>query len=307
MKKLLCVLLGALLLTGCGKIQPDVTVATTPSVAPDPTPTGVYVLQEQVSYDAKDRKSVGMTVTFDEQMLPTSIFMDSGTDVTYTLNYDESSMITGFTMVRTLYGEETTGSALVNDHGDIIEKTTDGKTSTVNYGYDDRGNMIKKETFSGGNLTSVTTWAYDDRGNQTQQSYTSVNGGYTKIYENTYDGELLTAIHCKPEDGDTDYTESFTYDDRGLLTRWEQVSGAETIAAEYTYNEQGLLTVKTSLLNGQEQIRLEFAYDDLGRMIERKTYENGQYQGRTTYSWTNEPVLLTDAQQNILQQLGALL
>ena len=122
MKKLLCVLLGALLLTGCGKIQPDVTVATTPSVAPDPTPTGVYVLQEQVSYDAKDRKSVGMTVTFDEQMLPTSIFMDSGTDVTYTLNYDESSMITGFTMVRTLYGEETTGSALVNDHGDIIEK-----------------------------------------------------------------------------------------------------------------------------------------------------------------------------------------
>ena len=67
------------------------------------------------------------------------------------------------------------------------------------------------------------------------------------------------------------------------------------------------METETTLLNGQEKNRLEYTYDDSGLLAEKKNYEGGQYQGRTTYSWTSEPVQLTDAQQNILKQLDALL
>ena len=310
MKKLLCILLGALLLVGCGKSQPEATTAATTqpvTVPADTTTDGVYVLTEQVYYDHKDRQSVTMTVSFDDKKLPTSIFMDSGTDITYTLVYGENGLIAGFNMVRTLYGEETTSSALVNDHGDIISKTADGKNSNMTYSYDQSGRVIKKETFTGDNLTSVKTWAYDDQGNLSKASSTNVNGGYTLIYENTYSGTLLTSVHCKYEGGDTEHTESFTYDQEGRLTQWSQVVGEDTTVINYTYNKQGLVETETTLLNGQEKNRLEYTYDDSGLLAEKKNYEGGQYQGRTTYSWTSEPVQLTDAQQNILKQLGALL
>ena len=309
MKKLLCVILGALLLAGCGKSQPEAaSVETTQAaVTPEPTPEGVYVLQEQIYYDAKDRQSVAMTVSFDAKKLPTTIFMDSGADVTYTLTYADNGTVTGFTMVRTLYGEDTTSSALVNDHGDIISKTADGKTSNIAYSYDQSGHVIKKETFVGENLSSVKAWAYDSQGNLTEASSTDANGGYKLIYENTYDGQLLTSVHCKFDGGDTEHTESFTYDQEGKLTQWTQVSGEETTVTIYTYNKQGLVETETAQLNGEEYSRQEYTYDDLGRLTEKKTYNSGQYQGRTTYSWTTETVQLTAAQQNILKQLGALL
>ncbi len=307
MKKLLCFLLVLLLLSGCSQQAPETTVPTTQPPAPEPTPTGEYLLTEQVHQDKNDRVTVRMEVTFNDQMLPAAILLDSGTDVTYTPEYDENGSITGFSMSRVLYGEETVSHALLNDHGDIIQKTADGKTTDIACSYDAAGRVIKKETSANGNLSSVKTWAYDEQGNLTAVSSTGGNSGYSLIYENTYDGTLLTAIHCKFEGGDTEHTESFTYDEEGRLTRWEQVSGEETTTTVYTYNEDGLTATETAFLNGEEYSRMEYSYDDRGLLSEKRTYSYGEFTGRTTYTWTTRPIPLTAAQHNALKQLGVIL
>lgn len=307
MKKILCLTICLLLLTGCGKSAPEDTVPTTQPSQPEDTTTGTYLLTEQVHYDANDRVNVRMEVAFNEQQLPTSVLLDSGVDVTYTPQYDENGNITGFSTKRVLYGEETEGTASVNDHGDIVQKIANGKTTDVTLSYDDSGRVIKKETSVDGSLSSVKTWAYDEQGNLSKTSSTDENGGYTLVYENTYNGTLLTAIHCKFDGGDTEHTESFTYDENGQLTKWEQVSGDETTTTVYTYNEQGLTATELNLLNGEEFSRLEYSYNENGLLSEKRTYSYGEFSGRTTYSWTAQPILLTAAQRNVLKQLGVLL
>lgn len=307
MKKLLCLMLVLLLLSGCSQTAPEERAPTTQPSVPDPTATGTYLLTEQIHYDSKDRVNVRMEVTFNGQLLPETVFLDSGADVTYIPEYDDNSMITGFSMSRMLYGEETVSRYLLNDHGDIIQQTADGKTTDIACSYDSSGRVIKKETSTGGNLSSVKTWAYDGQGNLTEASSTDGNGGYTLIYENTYDGTLLTAIHCKFEGGETEHTESFTYDEEGRLTEWKQISGADTTTTFYSYNEEGLTATETCLLNGTEYSRLEYTYDERGLLTEKLTYSYGELTGRTVYTWTDGPVELTAAQRNVLKQLSVLL
>lgn len=313
MKKLGCLLLAALLLSGCAQKAPEPTKATeattaeTQAVTEPAAPEGEYLLQQQVYYDADDRKVVSMEVTFNDKALPVSVFLDSGADVTYTPEYNEDGSFAGFTMSRMLYGEETVSTARVNEYGDIIGKTANGKTSTIACSYDTSGRIIKKETSVEGNLSSVKTWSYDCWGNLTQASSTDANGGYTLIYDNTYDGTLLTAVHCKFEGGETEHTEALTYDEAGRLTQKEQVSGGETTTTVYTYNDQGLVATETSLLNGEEYNRMEYSYNELGQLSEKRTYESGTFTGRTTYTWSSTPVEITAAQRNVLKQLGVVL
>lgn len=308
MRKLFCLALALLFLTGCSQKAPVSTEApTTQPTLPAPTPTGEYLLAEQIYYDAQDRVSVHMTVSFNEQKLPTSIFLDSGADVTYTPEYDENGMVTAFSMSKVLYGEETITEYLLNDHGDIIQQTANGKTRDIIYSYDSSGRVIKKETSSDGNLVSVKTWSYDCWDNLATASSTDGNGGYSLIYENTYEGNLLTAIDCKFEGGEMEHTERFAYDAQGRLTEHTQVSGEETTVTVYTYNEAGLKATETAILNGSEYSRTEYGYDDRGLLAEKQTYSYGEFTGRTTYTWTEAPVELTPAQRNVLEQLGVLL
>lgn len=308
MKKLCCLLLAVLLLSGCAPKKPtQETVVETQTVTEPAAPTGEYLLQQQIYYDADDRKVVDMTVTFNDRMLPASVFLDSGADVTYTPTYNEDGSFAGYSLSRMLYGEETVSTALVNDHGDVTEKTVDGKTSHIACSYDTAGRVTKKETSVDGNLSSVKTWSYDSHGNLTGVSSTDTKGGYTLVYENTYDGDLLTAVHCKFEGGETEHTEALTYDEQGRLTQQEYVSGTETTTTVYTYNEQGLTATETALLNGVEYSRMEYSYNEAGLLTEKRTYSNGQFSGRTTYTWTNSPVEITAAQRNVLKQLGVVL
>ena len=310
MKKLFCMCLCLLLLAGCGQKAPEHAEANTTAVqppAPDPTPTGVYLLTEQLHYDPNDRINVRMTVSFNGQMLPTSVFLDSGTDITYTPEYDENAAVTGFSVNRLLYGEESKSSAVLNEYGDIVQQVTDGKTTDIAYTYNENGLVIKKETSVNGNLSSVKTWSYDCWGNLTRAGSTAANSSYTLIYDNTYDGQLLTAVVCTFENGETEHTERFTYNEAGQLTCWEQISGDETTTTVYTYNDAGLTATETTSLNGEEYSRLEFSYHENGLLSEKRTYNNGEFTGRTTYSWTDQPVALTAAQRNALKQLGVLL
>ena len=147
MKKLGCLLLAALLLSGCGRNAPDPTdptAAETQAVTEPEAPKGEYLLQQQIYYDENDRQTVSMEVTFNDRMLPESVLLDSGADVTYTPDYNEDGSFAGFSVSRVLYGEETVSTALVNDHGDIIQKTADGKTTDIAYTYDTGGRVIKK-------------------------------------------------------------------------------------------------------------------------------------------------------------------
>lgn len=284
MKKLFCICLGLLLLTGCSQKAPESTQTTTSVTAPaeEPSPSGTYLLLEQVHYDKDNHISVRMNATYDDQLRPTSVFLDSGADITYTPEYDENGMITGFSVSRLLYGEETLSHVALNEYGDIVQQTTDENTTDVVCSYDSGGRMIKKETSVNGNLSYVKTWSYDCWGNTAQMSNTYANGSYTLIYDNTYENHLLTAIHCKYENGDTEHTERFTYNEAGQLTCWEQVHLEETFSTVYTYNDAGLLA-------------------------EKKTYVGEVFTGRTTYTWTEAPVELTAAQCNALKQLGLLL
>ena len=308
MKKLGCLLLAALLLSGCAqKATMQESVEETQAVTEPAAPTGEYLLQQQIYYDENERQVVNMEVTFNDSMLPVSVFLDSGADVTYTPSYNEDGSFAGFTISRMLYGEETVSTALVNDRGDITEKTAEGKTTHIAYGYDTAGRIIKKETSANGNLSSVKTWSYDSYGNLTGASSTDATGGYTLVYENTYDGNLLTAVHCKFEGGETEHTESLTYDAKCRLTQKELFSGDETTTTVYTYNEQGLTATEISLLNGQEYSRTEYSYNEMGLLAEKRTYENGAFTGRITYTWTTDPVEITAAQRNVLKQLGVIL
>ena len=308
MKKLGCLLLAALFLSGCAQKAPtQEPVTETQAVTDSAAPAGEYLLQQQIYYDENDRQVVNMEVTFNDSMLPISVFLDSGADVTYTPRYNEDGSFAGFTISRMLYGEETVSTALVNDHGDITEKNADDKTSHIAYGYDTADRVIKKETSVNGNLSSVKTWSYDSYGNLTGASSTDASGGYTLVYENTYDGNLLTAVHCRFEDGETEHTETFSYDAEGRLTQKEQISGDETTTTVYTYNDQGLTATETNLLNGEEYSRTEYSYNEMGLLAEKRTYESGAFTGRITYTWTTNPVEITAAQRNVLKQLGVIL
>lgn len=165
-----------------------------------------------------------------------------------------------------------------------------GASYTVNYEYDEVGNVIRQENVTDGQVVHYTEYTYDDHGN------------YLTIKQ--YYGEELVA----------DYAFAYTYNEKGdQLTRDESFFGEVASRVEMTYDDQGREIASVSRGgDGKVQSRTEsewegltetrkyfdrdetepfmiavITYDDHGNMIlEEDQYTTG---GGTMFEYTYEP------------------
>lgn len=318
MKRVLLLILAAvLLLCGCGKDAPPTetgtesaaeTTAMEETAPPQAEITGVFLIQEEIYYDADDQEQAHLTVTFNDQGLPQTIFMDSGADITYTPVYDENGNVTAFSMTRTVYGEETVNHAEVNDHGHIVKQISNAGTDEEQvfetaYSYDEEGRITKETLTRDGSIYLIKLTEYDEHGNKTR--YEEINNAssdmsFVSSFTNTYEDGLLVEKECAV-DGVLDYTTAYIYDDNGRCTQERTDNGW---VKDYAYNEHGLMTLKTITVNGKESYRYVYEYDENGAICGEVWYINGEYSRRTAYVCTLIQAPLTDAHMTIFEKLS---
>lgn len=151
----------------------------------------------------------------------------------------------------------------------VIEHKTDGLITTINFTYDSRGNMIRKESYdSKGNPIEVGLdfYEYDRHGNLIKD--VSGKDGYNVIY---YDGQ---GHRIKTENNYSSRWEILAdniYDSTGKITETishEGRDGKHIYRTKYVYDEKGQLVNMFSGYDGEGMDYNEvYQYDDKGNLI----------------------------------------
>ena len=311
-KALLLAMAAVLLLAGCGKApqsteQVSTTAATTTeipetteaSVPPKAPANGQFYIQEEIYYNDEGKELARMTVEVDAQGLPVTIFMDSGSDITYKPTYDDEGNILCFERIWTVYGQDTVSYAEVNQHGDITKQissqgTEEEQTYQTTYTYDQQGRIIKEESTRDGQADHTEILKYDEHGNVTYQEelfHMNTARNYVAQITNTYENGLLVEKKSVVDGGMETNITTYTYDENGLLVK---ESFNDQFITEYTYNDQGLLTEKS--VNG---VATRYTYDENGRLHEK--FENGN---RIVYVWAQLQKPMTASQLKLFTQFG---
>ena len=173
--------------------------------------------------------------------------------------------------------------------------------SSVNFVYDSKGNLIRRNTENG----LDNTYEYDNHGNLICMRWNSGmnetydgQGNTTKIdllgavmCDNIYDstGKLVEHVQHEGKDGKTIYRMKYTYDEQGRL--FSKVGGYDRKEPDFTeirrYNDQGNMTYRGQgvMLEAlpfpgfdqdvQASLYYEYFYDEFGRLIRDNghTYE----------------------------------
>lgn len=320
MKKLLIpALIVVLLLAGCedetlqGGIadgpstEATETTEVTTQEETQPQEQTMYFLKEQIYYNPEGIEMARLTVTLNEDGMPESIFMDSGTDVTHTIYYDDQGVITGTKQVQELYGEKTVHISEYNDQGERTKITLNQGTDTEevqesSYVYDSEGLIIQKDDTKNGKFVSSEKIEYDEHGNvtvvYTQQETTSSTATYTHTYENG----LLVKTQRFTESDDTpgavDQVITYTYDEAGRMIE-KNIDGNQIYA--FTYGKNGSIE-KMVVTQGRYMSVCE--YNEQGNFKVQYTYVDGEITGKIIYVWEAFSSQATDAQLKILDLIG---
>ncbi len=194
-----------------------------------------------------------------------------------------------------------------DEAGRALSVKTDTREQT--FTYDEAGNLLEDHDtmYDGGSIfnESVRTYTYNDNGDELSNSYSDVTPGadpYSYTIQNIYDengalvGEdwdfpgMYTAHidHAYNEQGD-----EIAYD--AVQTSADGTESSASYQYEYTYDEAGNMTSKTTTRNGEADGTVTYAYDEQGRQISEvgDTYEahtfyqpllEAKWERRTTYS-----------------------
>lgn len=148
-----------------------------------------------------------------------------------------------------------------------------GYKDTVEYSYDENGNVIKRIATSshGGGEQSTSEYTYDTNGRVIKViSGGDFTGGCTSDY--SYNGNVVKEI-TKCEDGE--YITEYTYDKNGYITT---INDGERYYAtyEYVYNNSGNVREVSVEAPHGGSFTSEYTYDENDNMIEiRSEYANG--------------------------------
>lgn len=244
MKRLIAVLLALLLLlTACGGEQaekPTETQAPTYSnegpegILDDDAPTTIYKLMRVVSVDEE-----GV-----EQWHREFIY-DANGFCTEEMEVSNAGTVT-YRNVNTPDAQGRTASTLVTE--------ASGMTYTIEYQYDDRGNMISQSNYVDGECVDSTQYTYDEHGNYlTLQQY--------------YFQDLIM-----------DYRFEYTYNEQGKqLTRDEYMNGELLSHVEMEYDEQGReISSQSTVAGGASQSRTVSTWEGLTETREYYGMDNDE-------------------------------
>lgn len=185
------------------------------------------------------------------------------------------------------------------------EIVRDNKYYTVEYTYDDDGNLTQKATVDSAmpNSPSIIQYTYDKQGNLIKEK------GETYAILQTYDanGNLIHREYWLLFESTAYTVYDATYDEVGNLIQEILKSGTTTYTTEYTYDPDGSLCEKTVITQykGDEPETERTVYDGAGNIILKVfSYEDGKsWQIKATYRLVYMPYELPETFINNVSSL----
>lgn len=284
MKRLFIFMLSIMLiLTACGgenAENPTETQAPTYSnegpegILDDDAPTTVYKLVRVVSVDEEGVEQWHREFIYDANGFCTeeSEISSAGT-VTYR-------------NVNTPNAQGQTASTLVTE--------ASGMTYTIEYQYDDRGNMISQSNYVDGECVDSTQYTYDDHGNYlTLQQYYFQDLIMDYRFEYTYDAQGNQLTRDEYMNGELLSHVEMVYDDQG-----REISSQSTVAGGASQSRtvstwEGLTETREyyGMDNDEPYMVSVITYDDHGNvLLDQSQYAGGNF---TMMEYTYEPFEVT--------------
>ncbi|MBO5842377.1 MAG: RHS repeat protein [Clostridia bacterium] len=201
-------------------------------------------------------------------------------------------------LVKALYNGSMINEYASDDVGNLVKETIwsgDTPISGREYVYDDQGNLIQEKELRGMldlpylQLSYTIDYTYDQDGNMTSMTVTYQNGSTARTdYVYDKDGNLI-----REERGAV--VVEYVYDSKGNILEEKNNS----TAVQYTYDQNGHLTQKISknLTSGYVEYSFIYEYDGNGNVIKetQESQMNGHYKGVTSYTYDKNGNLIQKA------------
>ena len=201
-------------------------------------------------------------------------------------------------LVKMLYNGSLNNEYEYDDKGNLVKETIwsgDTPISGREYVYDDQGNLIQEKELRGMldlpylQLSYTIDYTYDQDGNMTSMTVTYQNGSTARTdYVYDENGNLI-----RKEMGAV--VVEYVYDDKGNIL--EEKNNSTTV--QYTYDQNGHLTQKISknLTSGYVEYSFIYEYDGNGNVIKetQESQMNGHYKGVTSYTYDKNGNLIQKA------------
>lgn len=172
---------------------------------------------------------------------------------------------------------------IYNDSAQLVEErtySTNGDiNSKTNYYYDNKNQLIKKESISNGEVDAVWNYDYDGKGNKILEKQTSAIMG--------------------------NYVTTFKYDINNLVIQEDKTNNTigkeERVNYKYSDKKQ-LLEKKTKSYYFNTVITLTYVYDEEGKLKELKEKSSDGVTSATTYEYNDKGLLISDTWEDSLSK-----
>jgi YD repeat-containing protein len=250
MRKILCLLLTAMVfLTACKAVPPAETPETT-GTAPT-TVTTAPTVPETTAPTAPTEPPVMHTVYFWTEQKVTNT---QGVGGVYTRTYDEK------------------GNLLTDSYA-----AADGNTTYSNtYTYDETGKMLTRDSVDSHSTTDHTEYTYDPAGRLVTEMFTNSENYSAKVdYIYREDGNIVEKIAVYDK---TQEITAYTYDENGRLLKEEHTVRAgekvqQSAVMEYTYDGAGNKLTQTETRMGELSRKEEWTYNEAGKVLTYKEFD----------------------------------
>lgn len=169
--------------------------------------------------------------------------------------------------------------------------------------YDDKGNLVEKETwFAQEDTYEKTAYVYNDAGEKVEEVHMFDNEPYEHLTFRYDDKGNMLDESKFDEEGNLLEKQVNEYDDKGNVTRQQLFEGdelAQEVTFEYNDASQCVIETNSKTTEGQKEIT-RYTYNDQGKKIRSETTDaNGNLQGYVTveydengnaYRYTSETV-----------------
>ncbi len=177
----------------------------------------------------------------------------------------------------------------------VIETSDNQRIPRYEYEYDSRGNLLKKISYSDGEEFNRWEYKYDSSNHKIECSYYYKSQKQDRHkYEYDRSGNLIKQIqiYCRNDEEKETYSETFQYDEDGILI--EEVLyylGEESQRTYHTYNNKGALIKEDYEPGGYA----EYTYDSMGNLLERiECSQDGKAYARLVLTYDSNANLIDE-------------
>lgn len=255
MRKILCLLLTAMIfLTACQApppVQSPETTGTAPTTVPETTGTVPTTVPETTAPTAPTEPPVLQTVYFWTEQKVTNAQGNGGV---YTRTYDAK------------------GNLLTDSYA-----AADGNTTySYTYTYDETGKMLTRDSVDSHSTKDHTEYTYDPAGRLVTELFTNSENYSAKVdYIYREDGKIAEKIVVYDK---TQEITAYTYDENSRLVKEEHtIHSAEKVqqntVMEYTYDAAGNKLTQSETRMGELSRKEEWTYNEAGKMLTYKEFD----------------------------------